>query len=211
MAFSSAAMIITGGIMNLGGQRNALAESLSTLSILFSVSAEIRGAGSVECLAKVLPENGSSLTYSVQWRSPGGTWLEVRRANTVVKTLDLSEQGIKIADPIEKTQISVDNLGQVTDPLFQPVMDLLSGDILAEKLNMRWRLKGHELRDEREETFLFNNPEQGTLVDMRIDLNSRRPVTMQTYLAGPGDVGLERRPVLSVRFFWNRRLKEDRT
>ena len=159
----------------------------------------------MECEARIHAENGQALTYAIRWQSsPELTRLEVRQADTVVKTLDISEEGITVADPIRNTQIRVENLGQVKDPLFRPVMDLLSRDILTEKLNRRWKFRGHELRGEREETFRFADPEQGTLIDMSIDLNSNLPVTMQTYQPGSGDGSSERRPVLSVRFLWSR-------
>lgn len=206
LAYSSAAVIILGGIMHLGGQRNALAESLSMLNALFSVGAEIRAAESMDCQAILSPENGVSLTYSIQWSSPKTTGVEVKQAETIVKTLAISEEGITLADPLRNSRVKVEDLGQVKDPQIQAVMDLLSPDALAEKLNTRWQVQGREPRGEREEIFHFADREQGTLVDISVDLNSHLPVTMRTSRPGSGSGRSELRPVLSIRFLWSRRV-----
>jgi len=205
LAFSSAAMIVAGGVMHLGGRPSVLAESVSMLSTLFSVAAGVRDAGSMECTARSYAENGSSLTYSIQWqRSPERIRLEVNWKDAVIKTLDSSEEGITVVDHVRHTQMKVEGLGQIKDPLLLPVMDLLSGDILAERLNSRWQLKGRELRGEREESFFFIDREQGTLVDLSIDLNANLPVTVQKYLPESGDGSSERKLALGARFFWSR-------
>jgi len=205
LAFSSAAMIVAGGVMHLGSRPSVLAESVSMLSTLFSVAAGVRDAGSMECTARSYAENGSSLIYSIQWqRSPEKIRLEVSREDAVIKTLDSSEEGITVADHVRHTQMKVEGLGQIKDPILLPVMDLLSGDILAQKLNRRWQLKGSELRGEREESFFFIDREEGITVDLSIDLNSNLPVEMRKYLPVTGDGSSERKLALGARFFWSR-------
>lgn len=204
LAFSSVAAIIVGGLMHLGGNRNALAESITTLNTLFSVSAEIRAAPTMDGEADYRAEDGTPLTYAIRWSSPETTRVEVRRAGAVVKTLEISGEGVTLADPSRKIAIRVDTPGQIEDPLIRPVMDLLSRDLLMERLNMRWRLIGREPGGGGEDLFHFADRERGILVDLGVDPSTRRPATMRVFEPDSGAGRPDSRPVLSVRFHWTR-------
>jgi hypothetical protein len=204
LAFSSVAAIIVGGFMHLGGNRSALAESFTTLNVLFSVSAEIRAAGTMDGEADYRAADGTSLTYAIRWSSPETTRVEVRQAGAVVKILDISSEGLILADPLGKTEIRTGGPGQIEDPLIRPVMDVLSGEVLAERLNSRWRLIGREPLGGGEDLFHFSDRERGILVDLGVDPSTRRPATMRIFEPDSGPGLPDNRPVLSVRFHWTR-------
>ena len=141
--------------MHWGGRGSALAESFSTLNTLFSVTAEVRGAGTMACDAQAPAGTGSPLEYSLRRLSPEDARLEVRKDGAAILVLNVTEWEIVLADPAGQILARADRLEDIRDPLILPVKDLLSRDFFAEAIRRRWRFLDHDRRGGREDVFRF--------------------------------------------------------
>ena len=205
LALSSLIMLALGGFMHLSGHRSALAESVLLLRTSVLVSDQIRQATSMECRVEVPAEEGRSLAYFIQWLSPDMTRVDVQKNGEIHNTLWISDKGITVADHVRSTLSKIESVEQIKDHLFQTVMGFLSPNELAERMYMSWQPKQYEEQDERDlGTFTFAVPEEKTLLEMVVDLNTYLPQGTKKYYGRLKENGKERKLMMQVQFIWNR-------
>lgn len=207
LAFSSIIMIALGGFMHLSGHSSALAESLSMLRTSVSVWEQVRHAASMECTVQVPAQNGKSLAYSIQWISPNMTRVDVRSADEITKTLWMLDERFIIVDHINNTLHKGGSFVQIKDPVFQPVMEFLSPEELAESIYRRWQQRQYEQQVERGQgTFTLTNHEEKALLEMTIDINTYLPLNIRKFLQGSIKASEERKLVMEIHFIWDQPL-----
>ncbi len=207
LAFSSIIMIALGGFMHLSGHSSAFAESFSMLRTSVSVWEQVRHVASMECTVQVPTHNSKSLAYSIQWISPDMTRVDVRSAAEITTTLWMLDERFIIADRVNNTLHKAGSFVQIKDPMFQPVMEFLSPDELAERIYRSWQPVQYKQQIERGRgTFAFTNHEEKTLLEMTIDLNTYLPVKISKFLQDSLKAGEERKLALEVHFTWNQPL-----
>lgn len=204
LAFSSIIMIALGGFMHLSGHSSALAESLSMLRTSVSVWEQVRHAASMECTVQMPAQNDKSLAYSIQWISPNMTRVDVWSADQINKTLWMLDERFIIVDHVKNTLHKAESFVQIKDSVFQPVMEFLSPEELAERIYRRWQPMQYKQQVEHERgTFVFTNHEEMALLEMTIDLNTYLPVKISKFLQDSFKTGEERKLALEVHFTWN--------
>ncbi len=205
LAAASLAMIVLGSMLHMSGSQNVLAKNISLLGTSVLVSGQVSRVESMECAVKALKDDDKSLTYSIQWVSPNLTKVQIKRSDdAVIKTLWLSEEEILIKDHIKGTLSHEKNIAQISDPHFLPVLGLLSPPHLVERMYGQWQLKQYEKHGDCEwGIFTITLPEEGTLLEISVDLCTYFPVNMEKFILDPSKENKKGKLLLNVNFKWN--------
>ena len=205
LAAASLAMIVLGSMLHISGSQNVLAKNISLLGTSVLVSGQVSRVESMECAVKALKDNDKPLVYSIQWVSPDLTKVQIKRSDeTVIKTLWLSEEGILIKDHIKGTLGHKKNIAQISDPYFHEVLGLLSPPDLVESMYGQWQLKQYEKHGDCEwGIFTITLPEEGTLLEISVDLCTYFPINMEKFIFDPSKENKKGKLLLNVNFKWN--------
>jgi hypothetical protein len=205
LAFSALVLVAVGGLRHLSGQPSALAESVSLLHTLVSISDEVRHTSSMECTVRMPVDSGRSLVYSIHWLSPDLARVDIQKADEVDKTLWVSGEEVTIADHATNELVRVKSLGQIRDSVFGPILDFLSPNNLSDLIYAGWQPKERKQTGPEGTTFTFmNNDEEAALLEMTVNLNSDLPVRLRKFLTNPWKEAGTQRLVLRIDFVWNR-------
>jgi hypothetical protein len=188
--------------MHLSGQRPALADPVSLLNTLVSVSDEVRKCSSMECLVRVPLENGEPLIYSIRWLPPDLTRVDIWEAGETARTIWLSGQDIAVADR-DKTLSRVRSLDRIADSSLKMILDFLSPEALSALIYSRWRLERGEQTGPEKAVFAFRSDKDCCLLKMTVALSSDLPDHLEKLQPGQASAGEGERVLMRVDFTWN--------
>lgn len=196
-------LLVTAGFVPLTDSRNVLAESLSTYTTSINVTEQISRCNSMDCTLETLTGKGDHLNYSIKW-TPDRTLVQVIKPdNSIVKTLEMINARVTIIDHSNNSLRYVNNLEQVNDPLFQPVMDFISPTHLQERMKMKWKPGIYMQRGEcDEETFTVLNSQEKADMEILVDMCTFLPIKMTSHRPFPTLPGEEGEIVIKIHFTW---------
>lgn len=205
LAFSSFLLIVLGGVLHLAGPRSAMADSIFRLNALISISRQVRLAETMDVSARAPGAAGSLLDYSLIWRSPGTVRIEVRSGGRLLKILTASNEGVAVEDSALNSRIDFDDLGEVQDPFFQPILQFISPAALANLIETQWSpLGAGKPVDPGRAVFLFTDSADRRMIRLSFDPLSLLPAEVGMSLASSGKEGHAEDVFLVARFSWIR-------
>jgi hypothetical protein len=202
LALPSLALIILGFFMHLSGQRHVLADPVSLLNALVSVSEGIRRCSSMEGLIRIPLEDGEPLVCSIYWLPPDLTRLDIREPGETARTIWISGHDIVVTDR-DKTLSRVGRLDLIGDSRLKMVLDFLSPDVLSARIYSRWRLERCEQTGPEEAVFALRSNMDSTLLKMSVSLNSDLPVHLEKLQPAPLSPGENTHVLMRIDFTWN--------
>lgn len=157
----------------------------------------------MDCSVESVTAKGDRLNYSIKW-TPDRTLVQVIKPdNSIVKTLEMINARVTIIDHSNNSLRYVNNLEQVNDPLFQPIMDFISPTHLQERMKMKWKPGIYKQRGEcDEETFTVLNSQEKADMEILVDMCTFLPIKMTTHRPFPTLSGKEGEGVIKVQFAW---------
>lgn len=196
-------LLVTAGFVPLNDSRNALAESLSTLTTSLNVSQQISRSNGMDCSVETVTGKGRHLNYSIKW-TPGWTRVQVIGPDhIIVKTLQIKNDRVTIMDHTNNILRRVKDLEHLDDPQFQPVMDFISPAHLQERMQVKWNPGLYrKWGDCDAETFTVLNSREKADMEIMVDLCTFLPIEMTTYRPIPTLPGEEEDIVIRVQFAW---------
>jgi hypothetical protein len=196
-------LLVTAGFVPITNSRNLLAESLSTLTTSINVSEQLSRANGMECTVESVTAKGDRLNYSIKW-TPNQTLVQaIKPDNSIIKTLEIVNDRVTILDHTTNSHHYANNLGQVNDPLFQPIMDFISPAHLQERMQMKWKPGIYRQRGDCDEgIFTVLNSQEKADMEIMVDMCTFLPMTMTSHRPVPTFPGKERDGVIKVQFAW---------
>jgi len=205
LAFSSLLLIILGGVLHLAGPRSAMADSIYRLNTLISISRQIRLAEAMDVSARARGADGSLLDYSLAWRSLGTVRIEVRSGGRLLKILKASNGGVVVEDSSLNSRMDFKGLGEIRDPVFLPILQLVSPAAFADLIDARWSpLGAGKPVDSEKAVFLFTDSSDRRMIRLSVDPASLLPAEVGMARASSGQAGIAEDVLFTARFSWIR-------
>ncbi len=202
LALPSLALVILGGFMHLSGQRPVLADPVSLLNALVSVSDEVRNCSSMECLVRIPLEKEEPLVCSIHWLSPDLTRVDIWEPGETARTIWVSGHDIALPDQ-GKTLTKVGRLDQIEDSRLKMVLDFLSPEAISALIYSRWRLERCEQTGPEEAVFALGSDIDSALLLMTVALDSDLPVQLKKIQPGRVAADGSARVLMKIEFTWN--------
>jgi hypothetical protein len=203
LAAASVAMIILGLVMQLGGSQSALAHSIGQLKVILSISAGLDRAASMECVVQKPGAEGAQTTYRVRWRATGDVRVDMDSAGGG-QTLWILNETISVAGPGRADVRSMPINTMPPGPEWQPVLEFLSPEILARRMEQHYGLMRSRGRSGAGAgDFLIAGREGSEDVEVTVNAATFLPRTLKKYSHDSDRASGARRCVMEVRFLWN--------
>lgn len=205
LAMAAMILVMIGGFLQIRGSSNALSSSLSLIGTSVNMSGQIRSSTNMECKILASKDGRNTFFYLIEWTAPGLTRVQAEPVDrSEQKILWISGDGIYITDQEQNTIQQIDNVAQINDPLFLPIIELISPQELADKLYSDWQLiPGSAQNQQHSGKILAADLEQNTALDIYIGPATFLPTRIVKTLNEPE---LKNKEInhLDIRFKWNK-------
>jgi outer membrane lipoprotein-sorting protein len=203
LAVASAAMIILGLVLQLGGTQSALAHSIEQLKVIFTLSTGLNRVSSMDCVVLQPGDEGDQVSYRVRWRAPGDVRVDMNSADGT-QTLWLSNETVSITGPGKNEASSMSITATTSGPEWQPALEFLSPKVLAKHLGQRYGLmqSGGRVSIGTNE-FLIVGREGQKDVEITVDAETYLPRALNKYTHNSKPDNGERDCVMEAQFLWN--------
>jgi len=205
LAFSSVLMVMLGGFFHISGTRPALADSLSFLNTLVSLSNQVREVRAMECRLQVANAAGQHRQFLIRWQLPGLTRVDAYEDGQAQKTLWMEDSAIIVADCIHPGWQRYRGLGQLDDPLFLPISEFLTPEQIATAIYREWEPRMPSEGDKhRQSSYLCVDKRSRALLEITVDPKTHLPLTIRQSPSDP-NAGIHREEsIRMVEFCWGK-------
>jgi len=206
VALASIIVVVLGIHMQTTGAQGGLSESLTALGTSASVFNQVRRVESMECLINIYDKNKETLKYSIQWLSPNKTRAHLEKPGEIpFKTMWIKDQEITIVDHMKNTIRNVENIEQIKNSQFQPILSFLSPSLLEESLQGQWVLKQFKQQEDYESgIFDVIYQEERTRMEVTINMSTNLPITIKRLVHDPTRTRGEGDIFINIFFKWNK-------
>jgi len=204
LACLSAAMLVAGVVIHLGGYQSLLANSISLLKMSVSLTEQLRLARSMDCVIRMPALGSSAPRYRIRWVRDGHTRMDVESPRGLERTLWIFQGNV--------TAFSYESgLSSATPPgpdLQEPLPALVSPNDLARRISETWELQPENKRHI-SSSLVFIDHRDGATIEVYFDKSSYLPVSLNRKppkadgKGGPGGVAT------TAVFIWNQPIEPE--
>jgi hypothetical protein len=192
LAFASAVMLILGGVLHLTGNQSALANSISRLQVIATVTDGLYSMTSMDCTLIIPAADGKNSTYRMRWNASGITRIDVDPSNGSDQTLWISNTAVP------------------PDPVWLPAMEFLTPAILAQHIEKQHGLmQAAQTNDSGPDELLLVGRASRQVIEIAVDEKTYLPTTLKKYLPDPGQTDRDRKSLMKVQFLWNQPVSQE--
>lgn len=204
VALAAMILVVIGGFLQIRGSANSLSSSITMLGTSLTMADQIRSSTAMECEVLAKRDGGKVYFYTIKWTSPDLTRVQVTAADqSVKKILWISDAGIHITDENNQVSRQINDIAQINDPMFQPVIELFSPRELADKIYSDWSFfPAASFNKDPIRKISAADPQEKTSLDIYLGPSGYLPTRIVKTMANKGSAA-SASDLLDIRFVWN--------
>jgi hypothetical protein len=204
LACLSAAMLVAGVVIHLGGYQSLLANSISALKMSVSLTEQLRLARSMDCVISMPALGSSAPVYRIRWIRDGHTRMDVESPRGLERTLWIFQGSVTVFS-YESGRSSA------TPPapdLQEPLPALVSPNDLARRFSEIWQLQPEKKRHHGS-SLVFIDRRDGTVIEVDFDRNSYLPISLDIKPPKANGKGGPEGVATTAVFIWNQPIEPE--